>query len=187
MPRRSGATPLSEDRILDAALRLIDEGGIRGFSMRRLGAYLGVDPMAVYHYFPGKEPLLRSLTLRQFSVLQAVDRSGAWPQRVRAWATAYRRLALAHPNLVLELVANVDALLAAVPVANEALEEALKASGLQPAQVQMAAYMVVDYVNGLVLGEVAIAEEARESRSFDFALDVIIAGLQSLIDAGATS
>jgi AcrR family transcriptional regulator len=37
------------------ALALIDDIGRTSFSMRKLGAELGIDPMAVYRYFSDQE------------------------------------------------------------------------------------------------------------------------------------
>jgi AcrR family transcriptional regulator len=186
MPRRANAEPLTEQRLLTAALALVDERGLGSLSMRKLGAALGVDPMAVYYYFPNKQALLRRLTGDVFQRMRDVDRSGAWQRRVQTWARTYRRLALEHPNLVIEIVANTDAVMVAVPIANEALEAALRASGLDAEAVEMAVYLIVDYVNGLVLGEVAMRQREEESASFEFALSVIISGLESrLRESGA--
>ena len=51
-------TPLTPARIAEAALALVDEAGLEGCTMRRLGAELGVEAMALYHHYPGKGPLL---------------------------------------------------------------------------------------------------------------------------------
>ena len=51
---KAGQELLTRERILDAALRLVDEQGMAALSMRRLAAELGVDPMALYHHLPGK-------------------------------------------------------------------------------------------------------------------------------------
>ena len=52
--RRAAGTglrePLSRERIAQAALALIDRVGVEGCSMRRLGAELGVEAMALYHH-----------------------------------------------------------------------------------------------------------------------------------------
>ena len=49
----SPARPLlSRDQIVAAAIDLLDRDGPDAFSMRRLGAALQVDPMAVYHHLP---------------------------------------------------------------------------------------------------------------------------------------
>ena len=54
----TGRTGLDQRRILGAAVRFIDENGLRALTMQRLGAYLGVEGMALYRYVPGREALL---------------------------------------------------------------------------------------------------------------------------------
>jgi len=51
----SGRAGLDQRRILGAAVQFIDEYGLRELTMRRLGAYLGVEGMALYRYVPGRE------------------------------------------------------------------------------------------------------------------------------------
>ena len=51
-PRRA-APALDSDTILQAALTLLEKQG-EAFSMRALAQSLGVDAMAVYHYYAGK-------------------------------------------------------------------------------------------------------------------------------------
>ena len=51
-------TPLDRGLILDAAVTFIDEQGLAGLTMRRLGQALGVEAMALYRYVAGKEELL---------------------------------------------------------------------------------------------------------------------------------
>ena len=43
--------PLTRERVLEAAMRLADQGGIEGLSMRKLGQALGVEAMALYYHF----------------------------------------------------------------------------------------------------------------------------------------
>jgi hypothetical protein len=58
---------------------------------------------------------------------------------VHKWANAYRALALAHPNLVLRVVADPAAVAVAAVHVNESLYAALDASGLPPRTVVRAA------------------------------------------------
>ena len=180
MPRRTNATPLSEERLLDTALKLIDEAGLDGLSMRKLGSALSVDPMAVYYYFPNKQALLRRVVEAVFGSLRPIAASGSWQARVRDWAYAYREIALAHPHLVLQIVTNADAVAVAVPLANESLYAALRQSGLREESVPGAGDLIVDYVHGYVLGAAALAAPngRAESQSFEFALKVIVTGLE---------
>jgi len=50
--------PLGRRQILVAAVEFVDEVGLRGLTMRRLGERLGVEAMSLYRYVPGKESLL---------------------------------------------------------------------------------------------------------------------------------
>ena len=52
---------LTKERVVKTALDLVDRDGLAKLSMRKLGADLGVDPMAVYHYIPNKAALLDGL------------------------------------------------------------------------------------------------------------------------------
>ncbi|WP_179893278.1 MULTISPECIES: TetR/AcrR family transcriptional regulator [unclassified Streptomyces] len=52
---------LSRERVLLAALEVVDRDGLSGLSMRRLGAELGVEAMALYRYAPSKDALLDGL------------------------------------------------------------------------------------------------------------------------------
>ena len=56
-PRKKDAEPLARERIVAAAMKIIDAEGLDALSMRRLGAELGVNPMAAYHYVPNKAAL----------------------------------------------------------------------------------------------------------------------------------
>ena len=64
---RAGQEALSRGRILDAALRLVDEEGMGALSMRRLGAELAVNPMSIYHHLPGKGAVISGLVELVFS------------------------------------------------------------------------------------------------------------------------
>src|SRR3569833_2797303 len=52
---------LDRDKVLDAALRLIDEVGLDGLSLRRLAKELGVQAPALYWHFSSKKDLLDHL------------------------------------------------------------------------------------------------------------------------------
>lgn len=52
---------LSRDEVVEVALRIIDEDGLEGLSMRRLGAALGVNPMRIYRHFASRDELLAAV------------------------------------------------------------------------------------------------------------------------------
>jgi len=93
--------PLSRDRVLDAALTLVDRDGIAKLSMRRLGAELGVEAMTLYYYVPNKAALLDGLVeLVVEQAVRDVPRDGDWQTLLRGFATAWRTELLRHPGVL---------------------------------------------------------------------------------------
>src|SRR5919204_3347445 len=92
---------LSAERILDAAVELLDRDGLDALSMRHLGAALGVEAMSLYRHFPSKGRLLEGLAGRLLSELALpVPGSAPWTASVRVLARAYRQLLVRHPNAI---------------------------------------------------------------------------------------
>jgi AcrR family transcriptional regulator len=91
---------LSRERIVATALAIVDEHGLDALSMRRLGAELGVDPMAVYYYVPNKEALLDAVVEAVMAEIDlSVDDPSAPPaDRVVCAGTAYAEVLLHHAN-----------------------------------------------------------------------------------------
>jgi AcrR family transcriptional regulator len=96
--------PLDRRRILGAAVVFIDEQGLRALTMRRLGAYLGVDPMALYRYVPSRENLLDGIVETVVDELYGdpdvhMDARYGWQDYLTRLAHGVRRIALAHPQV----------------------------------------------------------------------------------------
>lgn len=97
--------PLTRQRVLEAALRLLDQEGLEGFSMRKLGASLGVEAMSLYNHVESKRALFDGVI--ELLITQApypenlaiIPREELW-----AFAHAFRDVLRAHPR-VLPLVA----------------------------------------------------------------------------------
>ncbi|ROZ72745.1 TetR/AcrR family transcriptional regulator [Ramlibacter sp. WS9] len=103
-PTPTRRTPLSRERIARSALELIDDEGLESCSMRRLGARLGVEAMALYHHFPSKGDLLDGVV---DCLLEEVElpASGTPRQRLRACIRSYRACAIRHPPAFVLLAA----------------------------------------------------------------------------------
>lgn len=80
-------TPLSRERVLDAAIALADAEGVQGLTMRRLAAELGVEAMTIYYHVPNKDGILDALVERVIAETQL-------PERGTEWRSALRSLAL---------------------------------------------------------------------------------------------
>ncbi|GAA2038106.1 TetR/AcrR family transcriptional regulator C-terminal domain-containing protein [Terrabacter terrae] len=98
----AGRSALSRERIVDAAIRLIDTEGVAALTMRRLGAALDVEAMSLYRYVNGREDLLEavvdalvdSIRIPAPGQLEPVD---GWQAFLQWLAHDVRRLALEHP------------------------------------------------------------------------------------------
>lgn len=91
--------PLNRDRIVEAALAQVDEHGIDGLNMRRLGRQLGVDPMAIYHHLPNKDALLDGIVECLWRGVKLPERSElSWQDLLHQTFLAVRERLLAHPR-----------------------------------------------------------------------------------------
>ena len=175
--------PLEVDAIVDAALRLIDDGGLGGLSMRKLGAALDVDPMAVYHHVGSKRGLLALVTGRVLGGMRLPDPAAVWQVRVRQWALAYWDVVVAHRELTLAGLADPAIAEPGLHLV-EPLAAAVVESGLPAELVTATVYLVVDAVHGAALGASAPRRHGDgdddELRAvFALGLGTLIAGIEA--------
>lgn len=113
---RGGARKLSRERVLKAALDLVDAEGLAALSMRRVAAELGVEAMALYRYAPSKDALLDGLVESLYIELHeslAVNSPDAgvrgvegavgvagWREELHRIAREKYRISLEHPHVV---------------------------------------------------------------------------------------
>ena len=90
--------------ILQSALRIVDRDGIDGLSMRRLSEQVGRDPTVIYRHVPNKAAVLDGVAEIVLGQLRVDTADNDWTAQLRAVAHDFRRLALAHPNMVPLLV-----------------------------------------------------------------------------------
>jgi len=66
-PAQEPRTPLSRERVLRAAIALVDVAGIESLTMRRLGQELQVEAMSLYNHVADKDDILDGLADLVFS------------------------------------------------------------------------------------------------------------------------
>jgi TetR/AcrR family transcriptional regulator, tetracycline repressor protein len=146
--------PLSRDRVLRAALALLDSRGLASVSVRQLASRLAVTPMSLYNHFASKDDLLDALheaVLLDMSWRE--PRKGAsWKNRVTTLANALRQALRAHPHALL-LFATRPVRAPAILKATDALLGRLLAAGFSARQ----ALFLFDCVGMLTIGH-ALAE-----------------------------
>ena len=173
-PRKKDTEQLSQERVLEAAMHIIEQDGVDGLSMRRLGAELGVNPMAAYHYVPSKAALY-DLVLD--AVMDSVDMSGVDPssspeERMKQAARAYRAAILSHPRAIPILAArSIRSAAGLRPI--EPMLGLLLEAGLEPAQAIAAVDAVAQYVLGGAIGfyhhrmDAELRDDVREFDELD--------------------
>ncbi len=98
LPRKS---PLTPDLIFERALAIVDADGLDALSMRRLASDLGVEAASLYHHVADKQALLDGLIGRARTEMRVtVDPSVGWLPFLEEVFAEYRRLLVAHPNLM---------------------------------------------------------------------------------------
>jgi AcrR family transcriptional regulator len=151
-PRAHAKRPLTVEMIVDGALSLLERDGVAMLSMRRLGAELGVEGMAIYHHLAGRDALLRALADRLAQPLCELELCDDWRDACRRFATALHDTALTHPaTFRLVGLQPFDSPASLRPV--ERLLGVLVASGFSPADGLGVYRAVASYARGYALAE----------------------------------
>lgn len=151
--------PLTRERILGAALELVDEQGLEKLSMRRLGERLGVEAMSLYRYVSGKQGLLNGLHGAILGEVRVPPGGGPWRARLRAFALEFRRVLAAHPK-ALPLFATRPAVTRESLQGLEAALALLAEAGLPPTLRLSALHSLLGFVVGLSLFHFGFEVEA---------------------------
>ncbi|HET6876023.1 MAG TPA: TetR/AcrR family transcriptional regulator [Jatrophihabitans sp.] len=96
--RRLPRGTLTAEQIVSESLRLLDEHGVGGFSLPKLGRALGADPTAFYRHFASKDDLLLAIADRLIEEqLDGLQPSECWVDTLVDVARRLRETYLAHP------------------------------------------------------------------------------------------
>lgn len=90
---------LTRERVIEAAVRIMDQEGLDALTMRRIGRELGVEAMSLYNHVLDKDDILTGIcehVLARFRVPYVED----WAEAARLGAREYRRLLREHPNVI---------------------------------------------------------------------------------------
>jgi AcrR family transcriptional regulator len=89
--------PLSRDRILQAALELVDEGGIESLTMRKLGQALGFEAMSLYNHVANKDDVLGGILDLVLGESEPPSPAGDWDAAIRTSAISVHEALRRHP------------------------------------------------------------------------------------------
>ena len=183
MARRVG---LDHDDVLDAALAIIDGGGLDALSLTAVAAALDVQPPSLYSHVEGLAGLLDDLAVAvtaQFGETlrdSVVGRSG--DEALRAFAAAYRRWATDHPGryeLSLRQVASGERRRAGRS-AIDTMDAVLAGYGLTGAEATAAGRSLRAALHGFASLENADAlGRGDHDGSFTFLVDLLLDGIRA--------
>ena len=156
---KSRRPPLSRGRIVDAAITLIDEGGLEHFSMPKLAAVLAVRTSALYRHFADREALLAEIA-RQISAGDEppalLPAASEWTEFFVAQSMQLRRRILRHPNcapLIIQFMPKDG-----VFDQYEVLCQFLAAAGVPPGYH----VRIVDALTAMTIGAAVLAESSAD-------------------------
>lgn len=183
---------MEREKILDAALALLNEVGLDQLTTRRLADRLGVQQPALYWHFRSKADLLdalNTLMLERFHVHRAPDPGESWDDFTLATARSFRRAMLAvRDGARLNAGTRPDA----SQFADAERQLALYVdAGFSPQEAFTISISVARYVTGFVLeeqdestrDELMSAHEESPLKEVA-AYPILSAALQPLFDAG---
>ena len=100
-PGRLRRGQLSRERVLTAALGLVEREGAGALSMRRVAAEIGTAPMSLYRHVRDKADLVDGVIALALRGLSTGPFEGAdWSDRARSWMQALREGMTARPAIV---------------------------------------------------------------------------------------
>ena len=144
---------LSRDRVVDAALVLLDAEGLDALTMPSLAKHLGVGTMSLYRHVADKDDLVNAVAEHVLSDVAVPDGDpDDWEGRVIGYLRALREAARAHPALSLILA---ERGLTVGPVFDqlEAVHAILRAAGFSELDAVRTFYSLLTYVFGFVVWE----------------------------------
>jgi AcrR family transcriptional regulator len=97
---RSHRPPVTRERVIETALRIMDEEGLDAVSMRRVGHELGIEAMSLYNHVEDKEDILDGICERVMADFEFPEPADSWEETCRQGARAWRNLLKKHPDLI---------------------------------------------------------------------------------------
>ncbi|MEX2194996.1 MAG: TetR/AcrR family transcriptional regulator [Thermoleophilaceae bacterium] len=182
----------ARERILDAAIAQLEEGGYASATVQAVAGRAGVATGSVYRHFPSKSELFaevfRRATQREIDVLAELARHDQRPvvERVAAGVETFARRALAAPTRAYALIAEpVDPAVDAerlvyrrgyLDVFKGLLDEGVRSGELAPHDTELAAAALVGAIAEVLVGPLSPSQNGRAPRR-----EALVAGLVQIV------
>lgn len=149
------------------ALRVLDERGAAGLSVRSVATELGINPNALYTYVRSREDLERLVVESVLAQVPPRSSRGTWQSRIRGLCLDVYAALIQHPGAA-QLFMNAPMDGPQAMELGEGLLRELTKAGLSPAPASRAAYTLIVQVIGFAAlamaetdGTVPLAPEAE--------------------------
>lgn len=175
---RRARTPLSRERVVEAAVALADEKGAAGVTMRAVAARLRVEAMSLYHHVSGREDLLDGMVDAVFAEIGLPSSGQEWKQAMRDRADSARAALRRHPWAV----GMMDSRTGPGPATlrhHDAVLGVLRGSGFSVVMAAHAFSVIDSYLYGFVLQELSLPFTNRAE------LDEVAEGIRRDLPADA--
>jgi AcrR family transcriptional regulator len=147
--------PLTRDRILHAALDLADRDGLGALTMRRLGAELGVEAMALYKHVANKEEILDGIVELVVARIEIPSEEADWKQAMRRRANSAREVLSRH-SWAIGLLETRGAMGPTTMRYLNAILGNLRSAGFSVENAAHAFWLLDSYVYGHVIQETSV-------------------------------
>jgi AcrR family transcriptional regulator len=162
-PSVRGPKPrISLGDVVAAGVAIADAEGLPALSMRKVASRLGVGPMSLYTYVPGRSELVELMIDHVYGEHALPEPTLSWQQRVEQWARETWRIYDTHPWLL-------DYNMARLPIGphvldvSEALYAALLAAGFTGAENVAISNLIQWQLVGAARYMISDADEARHT------------------------
>ena len=189
--------PLSRERVVEAALTVIDESGVQGCSMRAVASELGVEAMSLYHHVPGGKAEMMDgvVALVQTEFISALEPTGEWRHDMATFSRGYRATLKEHPNVVPMIAARPSVAYRSSTGMVGPMFDAMEDAGFSREDALRAVRVVSRWTIGFTMGEASAIDDSASAEEFDEPLlvevftdiargedDVFEFGLEALLD-----
>jgi AcrR family transcriptional regulator len=155
---------LTRERIITAAVELIEQEGAEAVSMRRIASELGSGVMSLYNHVPSKAVLLDAVAERILSGIDFTTEPGmGWEDQVRAQARAFRQIARAYPRCTMVVISRPVNSAAAMRPMEHALAT-LRDAGFGAEDAVRVVRAFIAYIVGSLLREVGVSPGLEPQR-----------------------
>lgn len=154
-------TPLSRDRILEAAVGRADASGVAALTMRRLGDDLGFEAMSLYRHVANKDDLLDGMVDLVVAEWELPARDGDWAEAIRASARSVHDALRRHPWAAQLLITGLRLRPARLDYM-EGLLVALRRGGFDADRTYHLYHLIDGFIFGFSLWEIAYTSMAAD-------------------------